>query len=418
MGLGAHRTVSEVQNLRTVEIKAFVPARDLELSKRFYAALGFAIPWSSEEMAYVHYGDTSFLLQAFFVPEHANNFQMHLLVENVDDWWRHVKSRRVAEEFGVEVGTPEDRPWAMRDFTLFDPSGVLWRVAQNIERRPSPRRNAMETATRTVQVNDARLAYRDAGTGQPVLFVHGAVSDHRVWKPQWDALESRYRCIAVDMRCFGMSSGGDRSGFTLETHANDLCAFIEAVGSGPMHLVGHSYGSVVALAATVARPDLVADLFLSEPTLASAVTEADDVAVLHAARAELGPVVEALSKGDTRAAVESFFDWTVSPGAFASLPLDLRDTIIENARTLGPFLSAPPPRIRESDLAGIKVRTSLTVGDKTRPFFAAQVRGLQRLLPHSSLTTISGYHGSIFVDATEFNRALVGHLDERHAADA
>jgi uncharacterized glyoxalase superfamily protein PhnB len=29
---------------------------------------------------------------------------------------------------------PQDQPWAMRDFTLFDPSGVLWRVAQNIPR--------------------------------------------------------------------------------------------------------------------------------------------------------------------------------------------------------------------------------------------------------------------------------------------
>ena len=40
-----------------------------------------------------------------------------------------------AARFGVEIGTPENQPWAMRDFTLFDPSGVLWRVAQNIPAR-------------------------------------------------------------------------------------------------------------------------------------------------------------------------------------------------------------------------------------------------------------------------------------------
>jgi uncharacterized glyoxalase superfamily protein PhnB len=38
----------------------------------------------------------------------------------------------VVTRFGVKVGQPENQPWAMRDFTLFDPSGVLWRVAQNI----------------------------------------------------------------------------------------------------------------------------------------------------------------------------------------------------------------------------------------------------------------------------------------------
>ena len=53
-------------NLRTVEAKAFVPARDFALSKRFYLALGFEIPWSSDDLAYVRHGDSSFLLQDFF----------------------------------------------------------------------------------------------------------------------------------------------------------------------------------------------------------------------------------------------------------------------------------------------------------------------------------------------------------------
>lgn len=119
-------------NLSTVEIKAFVPAADLEISKQFYLALGFQIPWSSEDMAYVHHGDTSFLLQAFNEPAFISNYQMHLLVENVDDWHAHVIESGVAERFGVRVDSPENQPWGMRDFPLFDPSGVLWRVAQNI----------------------------------------------------------------------------------------------------------------------------------------------------------------------------------------------------------------------------------------------------------------------------------------------
>ena len=121
-------------NLSTVEIKAFVPARDVELSKQFYQALGFRMPWSDEDLAYLHFGDCSFLLQNFHVPEHTANFQMHLLVENVDDWYARVQAERIGERFGVRIGSPEDRPWAMRDFVLFDPSGVLWRIAQNIPR--------------------------------------------------------------------------------------------------------------------------------------------------------------------------------------------------------------------------------------------------------------------------------------------
>jgi hypothetical protein len=121
-------------NLAAVEIKAFVPAKDFGVSKQFYLDLGFEIPWSSDDLAYVRHGETSFLLQAFDEPGFASNYQMHMLVEDVDDWHAHVVSSGVAPRYGVRVGAPEDQPRAMRDFTLFDPSGVLWRIAQNLPR--------------------------------------------------------------------------------------------------------------------------------------------------------------------------------------------------------------------------------------------------------------------------------------------
>jgi Glyoxalase/Bleomycin resistance protein/Dioxygenase superfamily len=121
-------------NLAAVEIKAFVPAADFALSREFYLALGFEIPWASDDLAYVRHGETSFLLQAFNEPGFIKNFQMHLLVENVDDWHARILLSGISSRFGVKVGEPQDQPWAMRDFTLYDPSGVLWRVAQNIPR--------------------------------------------------------------------------------------------------------------------------------------------------------------------------------------------------------------------------------------------------------------------------------------------
>ena len=120
-------------NLAVVEIKAFIPAKNFALSMEFYEALGFTRASVFEDIAYFHCGESSFLLQDFFVQEHTANYQMHLLVENVDAW--HEKAKAVAERFNVKVGEPENRPWAMRDFTLFDPSGVLWRIAQNIPKQ-------------------------------------------------------------------------------------------------------------------------------------------------------------------------------------------------------------------------------------------------------------------------------------------
>ena len=119
-------------NLRTLEAKAFVPSRDFEQSKEFYTDLGFSLVWSTQELAYLRHGDSTFLLQNFFVQEHADNFKMHLLVENVDDWWRHVQDRAIVERYRVRAEPPQDRPWGMRDFVLLDPSGVLWRVGQPV----------------------------------------------------------------------------------------------------------------------------------------------------------------------------------------------------------------------------------------------------------------------------------------------
>lgn len=119
-------------NLSIVEMKAFVPARDISVSAEFYKALGFEIPWINESMGFVRYGSASFLLQQFYVREHAENFMMHLLVESADDWYEHVVATGVAPKFGVLLEKPEDRPWGIRDFPLGDPAGVLWRIGHSI----------------------------------------------------------------------------------------------------------------------------------------------------------------------------------------------------------------------------------------------------------------------------------------------
>jgi catechol 2,3-dioxygenase-like lactoylglutathione lyase family enzyme len=123
--------------LTALDVKAHLPAKDFETSKRFYQDLGFTLCWGNEVMAHLHQGPCGdnrkgFLLQNFYVRELAENLQMHLLVQDVEAWWAHVQAKRIAETYAVQTGPPEDRAWKMRDFILVDPSGVLWRIAQAI----------------------------------------------------------------------------------------------------------------------------------------------------------------------------------------------------------------------------------------------------------------------------------------------
>lgn len=120
-------------NLKITEIKAFVPSKDFELSKQFYKDLGFTMASEGGGVAYFHFGRVSFLLQDFCAESLAENFMMHILVEDVNAWWNQVQQSGVLAKYGVKVTALEDQPWRMRDFCLYDPSGVLWRIGQNTD---------------------------------------------------------------------------------------------------------------------------------------------------------------------------------------------------------------------------------------------------------------------------------------------
>jgi len=60
-----------------------VLSKDYELSKQFYQDLGFELAADSDGVAYFKSCDQGFLLQDFHEEEHATNFMMHLLVEDI-----------------------------------------------------------------------------------------------------------------------------------------------------------------------------------------------------------------------------------------------------------------------------------------------------------------------------------------------
>lgn len=121
-----------MSNLKIIEIKAYVPAKDFELSKQFYQDLGFQLCWSEDDLAKFEIGEIRFLLQNFYTREHAENYMMHMLVENADDWWQHIQEVNLVEKYGVKCAAPEDRIWGLRDLVLHDPSGVAWRIGHVI----------------------------------------------------------------------------------------------------------------------------------------------------------------------------------------------------------------------------------------------------------------------------------------------
>jgi pimeloyl-ACP methyl ester carboxylesterase len=117
-----------------------------------------------------------------------------------------------------------------------------------------------------VTSGDVTLAYDDAGAGEPVHFVHGAFIAE-AFRPLFsEPALADYRLIAHHRRGYG-ASGHAPASMTLAEHADDCRAVLSHARVPRAHVVGHSFGALVALQLALDAPDLVGTLTLLEAGL-------------------------------------------------------------------------------------------------------------------------------------------------------
>jgi len=104
-----------------------------------------------------------------------------------------------------------------------------------------------------VDVNGGRLWVEEAGSGAPVLFVHGGLGDSRLWEPQATALAAEFRTIRYDLRFWGRS---ESPGIPVNM-VDDLVGVLDALDVERAALVGLSLGGGLALDVTLAHPERV-----------------------------------------------------------------------------------------------------------------------------------------------------------------
>ncbi len=112
-----------------------------------------------------------------------------------------------------------------------------------------------------VEAGGVTIAYERVGKGPPLVFVHGAAVDSRMWEPQLAGLADEFTVVAWDEPGTGRSSDLPES-FDLAGFADALAALIEALELGPAHVAGLSWGGTVVLELYRRRPELVATLIM------------------------------------------------------------------------------------------------------------------------------------------------------------
>jgi pimeloyl-ACP methyl ester carboxylesterase len=112
-----------------------------------------------------------------------------------------------------------------------------------------------------VQLGSVRTWYDDHGDGEPLVLMHGGLTDSRFLEPNLGPLAERFHVYTPDRRGHGHTPDVDGP-ITYQLMADDTVAFLEQVVGGPAHLVGHSDGAVVAMLVAMQRPELVRRLVM------------------------------------------------------------------------------------------------------------------------------------------------------------
>lgn len=192
-----------------------------------------------------------------------------------------------------------------------------------------------------MDLGDGRLAYVDEGAGTPVVFVHGGGGDWRTWEPLRPLIAARQRFVAYSRR-YHHPNPPDASGrpYTVPAQAEDLIAFVERLGAGPVHAVGGSYGGRVVLEAAVQRPALFRSVATSEPFITPPIDPQAQAAAQALAEA-LGRIAVPLRQGDTvGATVQLVVAVTDDPDGWQRLTPEARQRFLDNQGAWRPLARA------------------------------------------------------------------------------
>lgn len=267
-----------------------------------------------------------------------------------------------------------------------------------------------------VKANNITMNYDQQGTGEPLILIPYLAADYACYAFQVAEYAKHFTCISLDLRGTGESDKPEGS-YSTEDLADDVAAFMQAVGIKKAHVTGLSLGGAIGMWLAAKYPDKVQSLSVhsgwpkTDPFI-KAVVESWQVA----AKA-LGSVPEMV--------ITALFPWCFTPELYATKP-DYIQSLAGFVRTrpaqpLEAFLQQSNAVIAHdvsARLVRITAPTQITFGRAdmaTSTRFAAQLTGNIR---NSELLVFEGCaHAPIYEKVEEFNQKTLQFL-QRHTGAA
>jgi pimeloyl-ACP methyl ester carboxylesterase len=240
------------------------------------------------------------------------------------------------------------------------------------------------------------------GEGPPLLLLHGAVCDSRVWRVEIDAFADEFTVVAWDAPGCGGSSDPPEA-FRMRDFADCLAGFIDALGLDRPHVVGHSWGTTLALELCHRHPWRVRSLVLVGGYAGWAGSlPADEV------RRRLAFALNVADSLET-----SGWDPTSMPGLFSEvMPTDRAQELAAIMTDVRPVATRTMARaLAEANLrdalGAVTAPTLLVYGDADERSPLAVARDLNARIPGSVLTVLPGLgHECCMEDPSAFDAAV------------
>lgn len=252
-----------------------------------------------------------------------------------------------------------------------------------------------------------------SGQGPTVVMLHSGGMSGRQWRKLAEALSPRYRVVLPDF----LGSGANPPWPAHEDfHFHQDVAEIDTLLQGlhaPYHLIGHSYGGLVALTLARSQPAKVASLTLYDPVAFGVLSDANDAEGLEdLARVAADPVFLDDTRGGGEEWMHTFIDYWNGPGSWLALPEANRQAFLQVGRKVyHEVRSLSQDRTPLQAYSGLTMPALLVYGEKT-PAAARRVQQLlATALPQADLQMLPGAgHMGPLTHGPAFQALVEAHL--------
>lgn len=264
--------------------------------------------------------------------------------------------------------------------------------------------------TNFAEVNGTKLYYEIAGSGEPIVLIHGWSFDTRCWDDQVSEFSQNYRVVRYDLRGFGKSSLPENG--KSYSHTDDLVALLDYLGIKQAHVLGHSFGGPIAIDFALKYPERTITLILPDgpPSIAGYIPS-------EQITSWLGDTWKAGKDSGIKEAKEiwikgaPFAPAMQNPKSAPKLKQMIDDYSGWQWENNDPYTGiAPyPPEI----LSKIKVPVLIIVGELDLPDYKILADIQKKYIPNSKEVILSGAgHALSIENPKEFNKIVLSFLDE------